>query len=338
MDSMTKKYVQILLRMSIVLLVVIANFCFFFGIPHFDELFQQTIKLGVPDGFSGTIVAAATGKGGAGMHAGMFERKMGDDAWNQISPKFTLYTRMNPAGTAIAYCEGMNDPKQSLCVLDQNRQETKIAAIRGWPVWSPDGESIVCSDLGYHVNGARLPPKGTWKYAKDGSSQTRLPFRTDDIVWDWSPDGRWFLLSRMKDRQQLYFLVDVENVATMLPLEFDEFVIQPRFSRDGKTIICAARAKDTADTVYARELITSDETVSLGPQKVLIYTLKQDLQLEDFAFSANGDYLAMAVIDKRYLLPGKVARGSLQLVKLETGTPIDLSVSGVAYFSSIDVR
>jgi RNA polymerase sigma factor (sigma-70 family) len=64
------------------------------------------------------------------------------------------------------------------------------------PVWSPDGKQLVIG-TGHHVEQHSIYT--TTRISIDGSRREELSVPPEDMVQDWSPDGRWLLTASQRD-------------------------------------------------------------------------------------------------------------------------------------------
>jgi RNA polymerase sigma factor (sigma-70 family) len=332
--------------------VVLANYAYFVGPLEFEKVhatvLPESLKFSVPAGFHGTLIASVVNNAEQ-WDSGLFKLQLDGQARVVISYQqgdcqrlkrskdyayFPLNARIDPAGKSVAL-----SADRQFHLIDPNGHWTQLADVWGVPVWSPDGEWIVCSHSGELSNGwgGNQPNKGTWKYAKDGSSKTRLPLSLGKVVWDWSPDGRWFLTSELKgstnELRKVFSLLDTSDYTTSIPLEFGEPVSNPRFSRDGSAIF-----HRTGPTIIRRDLISNEQSVSLGNDRTMIYDGGSDLAIEDFACSADGKFLALATYDINTLVPGQQVQGKLLLVTIADGTSQELQIANSRAVYSVDLR
>jgi Tol biopolymer transport system component len=113
--------------------------------------------------------------------------------------------------------------------------ERKIVGLGGSslgspPVWSPDGKQIVISLA--HAQAAR-------RVNIDGTGSKELPVPPEDLVLDWSSDGRWLLTASPRGAKngswQLYIMRPDGTQQRRITEEGNPFYA--RFSPDGRRVL-----------------------------------------------------------------------------------------------------
>jgi Tol biopolymer transport system component len=80
--------------------------------------------------------------------------------------------------------------------------------------WSTDDSSLLFQTRKPEDNPG-IGPFETWRVSSDGKTQERLPLSPNDLIKDWSPDGRRLLVTRRPERLP----GPEERTATALPVD-----------------------------------------------------------------------------------------------------------------------
>ncbi len=113
-----------------------------------------------------------------------------------------MWYRVSPDGRTIA----LTTPDNEVWIGDSTGRKAPVP-IDGkgkYPVWSPDGNQIITHTW------TEPPGQGytfeSWRFNADGSNLAKLPIAPKEQVDDWSPDGRWFVISAINSpgRGQAY--------------------------------------------------------------------------------------------------------------------------------------
>jgi|GEM_PF-4402478 dipeptidyl aminopeptidase/acylaminoacyl peptidase len=332
---------------------LLVNYLCFFGLPDFEDYYAKSVEFTVPSGFSGSLVVSVSSKVRPNTESGVFRLKLDGEAKDRIIPKSVGEARIDSSGNLVAYRETtvksfptsppyVPQYTDKLFVMDVKGIETQIAETEGTPVWSPDGQWIVCTNIDgpNGSDGQRDLSKAkwtTWKYAIDGSTKTELPLPEKCSVQDWSSDGRWFLASKYGDPGR-DLLIDTADPAKSVVLIFQERPYTTRFSRDGTKIFFICWDEDRRGIICSRELVSDQKTVALGTETTVVYRGKPDHGINDFSCSPDGQFLAVATLDMRNQTGKIIERGHLELVKLADASIEALNVTHAAHIISVDWR
>jgi len=147
------------------------------------------------------------------------------------------------AGGKIAFVSDRdNSGFDQIFVMDSDgsnlTQLTFDEADKSWPMWSPDGQSILYvadGGLGQYNTPLNLE---IWVMDADGGNQTNLTqTRGDDEDPAWSPDGSKivFVSRRFGGTRQLVVMNADGSEQRRVSIEFEEY--NPTFSPDGQTLM-----------------------------------------------------------------------------------------------------
>src|SRR5262245_576936 len=126
----------------------------------------------------------------AGLYAYDFEMRTFEQRLKNVNPDF--FCRASPDGKSFAVSEFSRDNEPASIVRPDGRTNVGRGRVRLF--WAPDGRRLIVSE-------STEPPVAskTWRMAADGTGRIPLGVPGDELVTDWSPDGRWLLIVRRRD-------------------------------------------------------------------------------------------------------------------------------------------
>ena len=142
-----------------------------------------------------------------------------------------MHSSLSPDGSMVAFVSSPGGNGTSGCRTDP-RQLTNDPAAESWPVWSPDGKSIVFTSLRDGVNETR-------RVAASGGAEEKIVdgfFRGD---WIQKPDGAGSLIATSMIPAGLR-LIDVDTRAVLWE-DRHPGNNMPAFSPDGRLVSIAFR-------------------------------------------------------------------------------------------------
>jgi TolB protein len=214
--------------------------------------------------------------------------------------------------------------------LAGRKQLTRGAYDSGWPVWSPDGKTIVFDSSRSDPNPSDSNDvNDVYRMNADGSDVTKL---TDSkgVSGDaaWSPNGSLVAFDSdradPKRKNAIYTVSAAGGKITQLtkpPKGYDDY--KPRVSPDGRQL-AFARAKGTADHALAALF-----TVRLDGTHLRRLT-PFALRIDDSDWSPDGK----RIVFEAY--PNPDAYGDIYVVGANGGTPIDLTRNPAGQAGSAD--
>jgi len=190
--------------------------------------------------------------------------------WTTISSKGGRNVRASKDGRSLAF---ERDGAIWICSTDGNEEARAVGRPNGSPVWSPDGKHLLCCHEEW-MDDVSSWKFTTWRFSLDPTENPRksgLP--TTDLVWDWSPDGKWLVTSSLRDRPQgmgwqLYVMRPDGSEARHLTRWGVNFF--PQFSPDAKRIVYtdSSRNKERIKIVdidgnSTREILLAERLMNL---------------------------------------------------------------------------
>ena len=335
-------------RKTLVVVVLVANYLFFFGMPDLHDFYAPPVQFTVPQGLQGKLVVSVSSTVRSSRDSGVFRVSLDDTAKDSIQQKlkWRSHVAFDSTGTSFASCsvrqeqvEGNWKQVGSLFVTDQTGAETEIAeGIWGLPIWSPDGEWIVLTH--FETQPPALIKSTTWKIKRDGSSKEKLMLPRGDSAQDFYVDGKWILASKNAEQfynsgeqKYLYNLADQSRIS--VPQLKDSG--QARFSPDGTQLIyIQLNYQEIRSSICVRSFELNDREVVLGEPRVL-YTATNGQA--DFRCSRDGKNVAIAFNDIRLGNQRKmIESGHLFIVNLADGTKHEINVTHAGWLTVDDFR
>lgn len=135
----------------------------------------------------------------------------------------------------------------------------KVFDIDGRPVWSPDGKHLVVTKEKLIEKDSKQPSTApvwhdeTWRIDADGRNPIKLPIPDTDGVADWSPDGKWFVVT--SDRHPPYgrgyqlYLMKTDGTQERR-LTQGGLNVYARFSPDGKKILYLHQTRAEGNSIW----------------------------------------------------------------------------------------
>ncbi len=189
------------------------------------------------DSLKGRLFFYGSPRGEEPENVGIFAYDLETRKWlrvlDAVEPEFIC--RASPDGKWFALNEGTTIQSRVSIVGPSGR--TKVSELRGRIFWSPDGRQVVVSEWG---TGRPLKTK-TWRMNLDGTERVDLPVPENELVLDWSSDGRWLLIARStEERKRTYQrLIRRADGSDPRPLmdDISPDVWPGRFSPDGRWVV-----------------------------------------------------------------------------------------------------
>jgi beta-lactamase regulating signal transducer with metallopeptidase domain len=179
-----------------------------------------------------------------------------------------------------------------VCSTDGSDDAQPLSNAKGYPVvWSPDGKQLL-SSRGVRSEDDTTWEFTTWRSANDATGQTqKTAVPQTDLVWDWSPDGRWIVTTSLRDRPngkgwQLYLMRPDGSESRALTSSGVNFY--PRYSPDGKRIVYI----DSSSSKERIKIIGVD-----GENPTEIFQAKGVMGLDGVCWSPDGKRLVATVFD-----------------------------------------
>jgi serine/threonine-protein kinase len=160
-------------------------------------------------------------------------------------PQFWGTGRLSPDGHRVANTisnSGARDASSDVWIFDvERRTRTRLTfdGQNGYPIWSPDGRTIV-------YGGSPKGKAGLYRVAADGSSRPELLLETTSYPSpsSWSPDGKTLLYSQADGGKPLrIWMLPVLNGAAGKPAPLHDAAVSEtnaEFSPDGRWVAYAS--------------------------------------------------------------------------------------------------
>jgi serine/threonine protein kinase len=174
----------------------------------------------------------------------------------ELSGGAVMHSSLSPDGGRVAFVSGAaghSDIWTQATDGSDLRQLTNDEAADAWPVWSPDGRSIVFNSL-------RDGQRQTWRMPSEGGGPAQKLvdgfFRGD---WIARPGGTGTLIATSAGAGTGARLIDVERATVVWerPVAGSELGL-PVFSPDGRSISLVGRDGSGRDVVWALDTATGD--------------------------------------------------------------------------------
>ena len=177
---------------------------------------------------------------------GVFAIDPKDGSWRKVAdlpddPGLHFWSaRFSPDGRVVAFPRPGPPAVRGIWLLDleEDAKPRRILDQRGLPSWSGDGRRLVVGTMRMGRDWARTGFQA-WQIDADGSNPKRLPLAENDLVLDWSADGRWLLVASSRD------LAKAETAYTYWPV----YVMRPDGSEARRVIDEAPPANPAAAPV-----------------------------------------------------------------------------------------
>ena len=174
------------------------------------------------------------------------------------------YAVWSPDGARVAYV----DPAGQVCVAAPGVAETLCvpALMDSPPVWSPDGEAVLVTDLRLEIGAAshilRLDvTRGVFQNLSDA-------FGVEDDAPAWSPDGAWIAFRRRSAGtgmgKQLWLMRADGSDPRPLTTETDVHYGPPVWAADGETLLSARYVAGSSDIWKISTVSTATMRVAPG--------------------------------------------------------------------------
>lgn len=209
----------------------------------------------------------------------------------------TAFPTLSPDGRTVAY---IKQPRPNgfegiwTVPTAGGTEPRKICEIDGWVSWSHDSRKLIVSGRARMRSlqlGERHP---TWIMNADGSGRTRLPVPEENVVLDWSPDGKWLLTGYA-------YALTQDTVIEILHLDGTE---KHRLA-DGRVVAgTCSFAPDSRSIVYVRSgdrLLDADLwRVDLdGQNHRRLYRKAEGTTVSGALFSPDGKWVAVTIVNVR---------------------------------------
>ena len=194
------------------------------------------------------ITAQRAKRAGPGRSREIIYRLMAVDpttgASTEILDGCSMRPRVSPDGKLLAF-----EREDALWVLglDPSAEPRRIVGLGGTAVgspavWSPDGKQIVIS---------RANAQAALRVKIDGTGSEELPIPPQDLVLDWSSDGRWFLTASRRGAKKgwvLYIMRPDGKEQRRITEEGNPFYA--RFSPDGRRVLYTDNGRGEQDGIW----------------------------------------------------------------------------------------
>jgi RNA polymerase sigma factor (sigma-70 family) len=238
-------------------------------------------------------------------------------ATTDIFDECSIRPRVSPDGRSVAYA-----PKNVLWVrgLDPNSKPRGIFVAVGGdiagspPVWSPDGKQLIIS-LSHRVENGWIYT--TTRTSVDGSRREELAVPPEDLVQDWSVDGRWILTASQRGAK-IGWQLDVMRPDGTEPRRITEGgnAFGGRFSPDGRRVLYADNARGKQSGIWVVDVD--------GKNCRLVFPFDRKMN-GSACWSPDGKAIAITVngIDRA---PGAPRRVPVVVMDLDGGHRLEIDI------------
>jgi RNA polymerase sigma factor (sigma-70 family) len=175
------------------------------------------------------------------------------DARADVFEGCSIRPRVSPDGKSVAF-----EREEALWVrgLDRNAEPRRIVGLGGTnaasPVWSPDGKQIIINV------GHREEPRWIFtnlRFNIDGTGREELRIPHEDVVLDWSSDGRWLLTASHRGAKigwQLYVMQPDGTDQRRITEGGNPFYA--RFSPDGRRVLYSDNGREQQSGIWVADV------------------------------------------------------------------------------------
>jgi Tol biopolymer transport system component len=241
-----------------------------------------------------------------GVFAYDFETRNWPRVFDGVEPEWSC--RVSPNGKSFALTEGVRPHPRVSIIRPDGR--TKVSELPCRVFWAPDGREVVLSEW---ESGRRRPISKTWRMNADGTGRVQLPVPDDELVLDWSPNGRCFLVVRKSDDgRKKTLLIRRADGTEPRPLIDEENAVNAwpgRFSPDGRHV-----AYNRVDQQINESSLWVIEVATRLDRRIL--EGDADGYPDDSpCWSPDGKYLAVLMLDRGKEVTNRDAR--IEIVDLQ---------------------
>lgn len=242
----------------------------------------------------------------AGLYAYDFEARTFTRILQGVHPDF--FCRASPDGKSFAVSERQAGGEIASIIRADGRTEVSTGPTRLF--WAPDARQVIVSTW-------TEPPvvSKTWRMNPDGTGRVPLPVPEDELVTDWSPDGRWLLVVRRKadpagGPNKPLFLRHADGTGPRPLLEKNPIGSGlGRFSPDSRSVAYVRINHESLE--YSVRVID----VATGRERRVLDGDDRDYPDGNLCWSPDGQYLAVRMMDRsRNDLPRAV--GQIEILDL----------------------
>lgn len=234
--------------------------------------------------------------------------------WQKMSDAGDM-VRVSPDRQTLAF---MREGAIWNCDAQGGNNAGKISSVGSLPVWSPDGQYLVSTSLDKEESAEGKDFWKTVRFRADGTgSVEELRIPSENLVWDWSADGKWLATistkrpddARVNSRQIVVMHSDGKEQRQVTRGNDN---LYPRFSPDGKRV-CYLAVENKTRSIRVAEITTGEETILLqageiapkaacwspdGKQvAVLVFEFKRDSKGNTVLDPKGYDHFRLMVID-----------------------------------------
>ena len=169
-------------------------------------------------------------------NAGVFAYDLVTRKWQSVvdgaEPEW--FCRASPDGKSFAVSHGVPPGPLRVLMIGTNGRR-KVSDLRSRVYWAPNGRQVVQCEW---EPGRRRWASKTWRMNPDGTGRVDLPVPANELLIDWSADGRWFLLGRQGELTNRSYLIRRADGTDPRPLldDVDLRFVLGRFSPDGRRV------------------------------------------------------------------------------------------------------